>query len=99
MMGIRTFIDLFIADKLGKSEGFADGLNKLVSEKHLTPRSKEILEAAVNAGHAVSHRSYCPTDKDLNTAMDIIENLIQPELLARSALDLQRVTPKRENKS
>lgn len=95
MMGLRALIDSFIAEKLGKSEGFASGLEKLVKQGHLTPRNKGILEAAVDAGHAASHRAHTPSSSELETVMDIVENLIQSDLLEESAKELKKNTPQK----
>lgn len=95
MMGLRALTDLIIAEKLGNSEGFASGLEKLVIQGHLTTRNKAIVEAAVDAGHAASHRAHVPSSSELETVMDIVENLIQSDLLELSAKELKKTTPKR----
>lgn len=95
MMGLRTVIDLFISRKLEDSPRFEEGLKELVKQNYITSRSKEILAAAVDAGHASAHRMHNPTSDQLNAVIDIVENLIQFDLLSESAETLRKTTPSR----
>jgi len=98
MMGLRAVIDLFMARKLEGSNGFAGGLRQLVTQNYITSRSLEIVEAAVDAGHASAHRAHNPSAAQVNAVMDIVENLIQHDLLAESAASLRRSIPRRPAK-
>ena len=51
------------------------------------------MEAAVDAGHAASHRAHTPSNSELETVMDIVENVIQSDLLEESAKELKKGTP------
>jgi hypothetical protein len=95
MMGLRTVIDLFMARKLQDSPRFAEGLKELVKQNYITTRSKEIIEAAVDAGHAAAHRMHNPSGDQLNVVIDIVENLVQFDLLSASAETLRETTPPR----
>ena len=95
MMGLRAVIDVFIVRKLEDSPHFEEGLKELVSQNYITTRSKEIIEAAVNAGHASAHRNHNPTSEQLNAVIAIVENLIQFDLLTESADTLRKTTPPR----
>lgn len=93
MMGLRTVIDLFIARKLDDSPNFTQGLQRLLEQNYITVRDKEIIKAAIDAGHASVHRMHNPTSEQLNTVIDIVENLIQFDLLSASAESLRKETP------
>lgn len=95
MMGLRTLIDLFMSRKLQDSPGFEAGLKALVKENYITTRSRNVIEAAVEAGHAAAHRAHKPTVNQLNAVMDIVENLIQHDLLSESAETLRKTIPAR----
>lgn len=95
MMGLRTLIDLFMSRKLEDSPGFEEGLKDLVAQNFITSRSRDVLEAAVEAGHAAAHRAHKPTVAQLNAVMDIVENLIQHDLLSESAESLRKTIPAR----
>jgi hypothetical protein len=99
MMGARALIDAVIQRSIGDQRDFGVGLKGLVEGGLISQRNKEIIEAAVDVGHASAHRGYRPTSDDVNVVIDIVENLIHNELLAKPAQALRTTTPPRERKS
>ena len=95
MMGLRAVIDLFISRALNDTPTFKEGMDSLVAQNYLTTRSRAVIDAAVEAGHAATHRGHKPTQRQLNAVMDIVEHLIQHDLLAASADNLVKTTPQR----
>jgi hypothetical protein len=95
MMGARAVIDLFILRKVGDQGDFAKGMVKLEEDGYIGRLDKDIINAAIDAGHAASHRAHIPSSKELTAVMDIIENLLQHDLLAASAETLRKHTPAR----
>lgn len=95
MMGARTIVDMYMNDTVGDIGGFAKKLNKLVSDGYLGRQDKEALEAALEAGHAAAHRGHMPTSAEISYVMDIVENLLQKQTLAKSAEALKKGTPSR----
>ncbi len=96
LMGERTLVDLFIVRKIGDQGTFVQKLKKLEQDGFLSAKNRELLDAALNAGHAASHRAYLPERDQLSTVMDIVENLLQSDLLAKDVRKLRRATPKRK---
>lgn len=96
LMGGRALVDLFMNVSIGDIGGFQKKLLKLVDEGYLSRKNMEILEAALDAGHAAAHRGHNPTTEDVTLVLDIVENLIQPLALKEKAEELRRRTPKRE---
>ncbi len=99
LMGERTLVDLFIVRKIGDQGTFVEKLKKLELEGFLSAKNREMLDAALNAGHAASHRAYLPERDQLSTVMDIVENLLQSDLLAKEIKELRKATPKRKRRS
>ena len=99
MMGARAVIDLFILRKVGDQGDFAKGMAKLEQDGYIGKLDKDIIKAAIDAGHAASHRAHIPSSKELTAVMDIIENLLQHDRLAASAETLQKHTPARTPRS
>ncbi|WP_367882969.1 DUF4145 domain-containing protein [Pseudomonas syringae] len=95
MMGARTIVDMYMNDTVGDVGGFAKKLNKLVSDGYLGRQDKDVLDTALEAGHAASHRGHLPTANDINHVMDIVENLLQKAALQGSAALLKKGTPSR----
>ena len=96
MMGARTLVDLVIVDKVGDVGTFAEKLKKLESEKYISGKNREVLEAALDAGNAAAHRGYSARPAQVNAVMDIVENLLQAVyVLPSMAQDLKKSTPAR----
>ncbi|MEY3498428.1 MAG: hypothetical protein RL308_97 [Bacteroidota bacterium] len=95
-MGARTLLDLFIVEKIGDMGTFKQKLEKLVNEKHISESSKELLEIALEYGHATIHRGYVPTKNDINGVLDIIENILHSEVLTTKSQILKDSAPKRK---
>ncbi|KKK52089.1 hypothetical protein LCGC14_3108450, partial [marine sediment metagenome] len=96
MMGARAIVDLFMNDKLGDKGGFSEKLKKLVNEGHISKANKDILEPALEAGHAATHRGHKANRETVIQVIDIVENLIQGYVLTIAADDLKKVTPIRK---
>lgn len=95
MMGARTTVDMYMSLTVGDVGGFAQKLDKLVADGHLGKFDRDILDAALEAGHAAAHRGHQPTSKEMGQVMDIVENLIQKLALSKSAAALAKRTPPR----
>lgn len=95
MMGARALIDEIIRRTVGDQGNFAKGLQHLVETQLISQRNREIIEAAVDVGHASAHRGHRPSIDNVNIVIDIVENLIHNELLSGDAESLRSSTPKR----
>jgi len=57
---------------------------------------RDAMSAVVEAGHAVTHRNYQPSETDLNTALDITEGIAAAIFRhVDAAVDLSEKVPKR----
>jgi len=97
-MGTRALVDLFINETVGDIGGFHQKLTRLVDDGYLSARNREVLEAALEAGHAAAHRGHNPEAADVNLVVDIVENLLQTLVLKEKAAGLRDNTPKRTPK-
>ncbi|MBC8876614.1 MAG: DUF4145 domain-containing protein [Planctomycetes bacterium] len=77
VMGARTVVDKLLTEKLGDAGGFAGKLREAVAEGLLTSDQKEIIAAAVEVGHAASHRGYRPSQQQVSDVLDIVEHSLQ----------------------
>lgn len=98
MMGARACVDMYMNETIGDVGGFAEKLRALVESGHLSKIDDGILGAALEVGHAASHRGHCPSSKEVNQVMDIVENLLQKLALSKSAELLSKSTPQRIRK-
>jgi hypothetical protein len=99
LIGARTVLDLLIVEKVGDIGSFAEKLKRLQEEGYLSKRNREILDAALDAGHAAAHRGYSPDREGVNAVMDIVENLLHATyVLGRVAEQIKKATPARPKK-
>jgi hypothetical protein len=95
-MGARTLLDLVMTDKVTDVGRFDQKLDALEKE-FITKKQREFLEAALDVGHAASHRGHCPTAKQLDQVMDIVESILQQiYVLPNAATELKKSTPPRK---
>lgn len=99
IMGARALVDLFMSDKCGDIGGFEQKSEALVEQGLLSKVQKEFLDAALETGHAVTHRGMNPKSKDVEKVIDIVESLLHSYTLAEAASDLTRATPPRVKKA
>lgn len=96
MMGARTLVDMVITDKVGDLGSFAAGLKALEVAGFVSSKNREILEAALDAGSAAAHRGHWAKPEDVNTVMDIVENMLQAVYVLQDAAEkLKQSTPPR----
>jgi len=95
LMGARTLLDMFICEKIGDAGSFKNKIQKLVDENYISKSSQELLEIALEYGHAAIHRNYQPTKDEINGVLDIIENILHTEALKDKTKDLKTSVPKK----
>lgn len=75
-MGLRAVIEATMIDKVGDSGSFAGNIKKFHAAGYLSLVQQTSLSAALELGHASIHRGHIPDSFQLETALDITENLI-----------------------
>lgn len=99
MMGARAVIDLFIQRKVDDQGTFDKGMAALEKQGFISAKDRLVIDAAVDAGSAASHRAYFPSAHEASLVMDIVENLIQHDVLHDAAQSLRDSTPPRVPKN
>lgn len=95
MMGARALIDAVIRQNVGEQQSFSKGLDALGTKNLISKQEREIIEAAIEVGHASTHRGHKPAPNDVKVVIDIVERLIHTEILARQASEIKKSTPQR----
>lgn len=96
MMGARAILDTAIIDTVTDHGNFSKNLQAMESKGYLSKRNCEYLKVAFDAGSASAHRSHNPDLDQINTVMDIVENMLQSLfVLGRKAKALQGAIPPR----
>jgi hypothetical protein len=100
LMGVRTAIDMALLEKAGDVGSFEDKVKKLENDGFVTTRGREVLDAALEAGHAGIHRGVLLDHEHLISVIDIVEGLLQAVyVLGTQAAELRKATPPRRRKS
>ena len=96
LMGARTLLDMFMIKKIGDAGTFKNKLQKLVDEKYISNSARDLLEVALEYGHATIHRGYQPSKDEINGVFDIIENILQTEALTSKTKNLKKIIPQKK---
>jgi hypothetical protein len=100
MMGIRAVIDVVTTQSVGDIGSFAKKLTALQAAGSITQSEGEMLNAALDAGSAAAHRGHVPTPGQTQTALDIVEHVLEKTYRLASAADsLKKSTPPRRTSS
>ena len=96
MMGARAVIEYAMQEKVGDNGTFAENLQKMEEAGFVSRTNRKYLDVALDAGSAVIHRGHLPTDTQLETVMDIVENLLHSLfVLEKPSGDLKATIPSR----
>lgn len=96
MMGARTLVDMVMVEKVGDVGGFPAKLMELQKAGFVSPKNREVLEIALDAGSATAHRGFSASASAVNVVMDIVENMLQAVyVFPRVAKKLKESTPPR----
>lgn len=75
-MGIRSVIEQVIIEKVGGHGTFSKNLNAFHEKGYISLVQRDVLDGALEAGHAVTHRMFNPTEQDLTILLDIVEGIL-----------------------
>jgi hypothetical protein len=74
-MGIRSLLEQMMVAKVGDQGSFIKNLDSFHQKGFISLVQRDAMSAILDAGHAVTHRSFEPKKEDLNTALDIAEGV------------------------
>lgn len=96
-MGIRAIIEAMMIEKVGDQGSFRKNLEACKKQGLMSASQEKVLGAALEIGHASIHRGFIPSKCQLETAMDILESLIQTwHLFPGNAAAVIRNVPRRK---
>lgn len=95
MMGIRTVLDQYLVEKVKDIGGFQEKLKIAVQLGFLSAKQVELIEPALDAGNAASHRGFYPSAGTLLYCLEVVESLLHQDELAKASNDVSNQIPKR----
>ncbi len=75
-MGIRALLEQVMVSKVGDQGSFTRNLDAFHDRGFISLVQRDAMSAILDAGHAVTHRSFNPRKEDLDTALDIAEGIV-----------------------
>jgi hypothetical protein len=95
-MGLRSVIDCACNRLVGDKGGFSEKLRALVDKDFITSNDRQILENALEVGHASVHRGHFPKPNELKVALDIVGHMLEGAfVLGKASERLRDSAPKR----
>lgn len=76
MMGARTLVDKLVVEKVGDNGTFEDKLKEMETQGFISRENRGVLSAAFDAGSATSHRNHVFSPDEVDSVMDIVENML-----------------------
>ena len=96
-MGIRATLENIMKEKIG-DRPFVVLVREFQKTGYISERQAESLDSIIEAGHAVIHRSWQPTNDDISLLIDVTQTLIKTVYLHEDAArELKERVPKRQN--
>src|SRR5262245_2603494 len=95
-MGIRALLERIMIINVGDQHSFDANLDEFHKKGYISLFQRDALSATLNAGHAVTHRGFQLSPDELDTALNITENIIEAIFIhPESAEELARRVPPR----
>ncbi len=95
LMGARALLDMFIVEKVGDVGTFKQKLKAMEDCGYVSNKHREMLEVALEAGNAATHRGFNPEAGILNQVVDVVESVLQMYALEKASLTVKGAIPKR----
>ncbi len=96
-MGIRSLLEYAMINSVGDQGTFGRNLSEFANKGFISNKQRDILSAVLEAGHATTHRAFNPSEKDLDTCIDITEHVMQTVYVhPEKAAELKKRIPKRK---
>jgi hypothetical protein len=98
-MGVRALVEHIMVSQVGDQDTFQKNIAEFAKQGFISEKQKTFLTVVLDAGHAAMHRSYSPSDKDLEICIDITENIMQSVYVhPDQAEDLKKSVPERKKR-
>ena len=93
LMGTRALLDVYVSRHSAVSYDFKKKLEDLQRDGALSAKQIEILLPTFDAGSAAAHRGFLPSESNVITALQVVENLIHQDVLGVKTQKLKTDTP------
>ncbi|QUG77299.1 DUF4145 domain-containing protein [Erwinia sp. E602] len=91
IMGVRALLEMVMVEVIGDQGTFKKNLSKLKDEGYISKYQFQAIDKVIEAGHASMHRSYKASSSEINSIMDITENVI--ESIYINKINVNKINP------
>jgi hypothetical protein len=77
VMGIRSVLEHIMVLKIEDKGFFSKNLSAFAEAGYISVKQYDALQTILDAGHAVTHRSFQPDQDDVDTALGVMEGVIE----------------------
>lgn len=82
-LGIRTLLEHIIIEKVGDQGSFKKNVDKFQVDGYISNAQRAALDAALEVGHATTHRGFIPKGERVLILLDIAENIIESVYISK----------------
>jgi len=75
-MGIRALLEQVMISKVGDLKTFEEKMDAFQKNGFVSLIQRDAMRETLEIGHAAMHRSFKPTERELNIALDIVEGIL-----------------------
>jgi len=95
-MGLRSVIDCTCNKLIGDKGRFSEKLQALVDKGFITSNNRQIIQNALEVGHASVHRGHFPRSDELKLTLDIVQHMLKEVfVLCKASEGLRDSAPQR----
>jgi hypothetical protein len=77
-LGVRAGLEQIMVERVGDNRSLGRNIDAFLAAGYVAPRDHDqFRRSVIEIGNAAMHRGYCPSINDVNTLLDITENLIE----------------------
>jgi len=76
-MAARALLEHIFVHTCGDKGNFKVNVDTFEKAGHLSQTQRKLLDTVLEAGHATIHRNLKPSNHDLGTVVDMVENLVE----------------------
>jgi hypothetical protein len=91
-MGVRALLEQVMIAKVGDLRTFDDKLDAFQKAGYISFLQRDAMRATLDMGDAAMHRAYKPTEREINTALDIVETVFSVIFEQKDAAERLRDT-------
>ena len=93
-IGIRALLEHVMIKKTGDRGSFGGNLEAFLKAGYVSQAQADFLRDTLEAGHASTHRSWEPSEVELNALMDVCESIVETVYVLGEKLKAVKVPPR-----